>query len=107
MRKIISKIQKFLLSASVALLPMMYGLTAMAAENDAPDGVKTDTMDSLIGIVFWIVRGIIIIVGGIPGLIQTVKGKADDRPQEMNTGISTLVIAGIIFAASFAVEALI
>lgn len=107
MRKIISKIQKFVLSASVALLPMMYGLTVMAANESTPENVKTDTMNTLTGIVFWVVRGIIVVVGGIPALIQIVKGRADEQPREMNAGITTLIITGIVFGVSFAVEALI
>lgn len=70
----------------------------------APSGVNTANLDALVNIVFWAVRIIILAVGGIPALIKAVQGHADVNPRDFNSGISTLIVTGVIFAATFAIE---
>ncbi len=83
---------------------MMFTLSAIsvfaADENPTPDGVKTDTMDGLVSLVFWIVRGIILVVAVVPSLIKAAQGKAEENPRDMQSGISSVIIVGIIFVTT-------
>lgn len=72
-----------------------------------PANVDTSMMDSLIAIVFWIVRIAVVVIGAIPALVKIVQGQANEDPRERNGGIAVLVISGAVFAATFAIEALI
>lgn len=76
-------------------------------ENTNPTGVKTNTMNTMITLAFWAVRIIIIFTGGVPGIIKINQGNADENAKEKNAGIVSVVVAGVCFAATFAVEALI
>lgn len=92
---------------TLALSMMMFGLTAFAADNPAPDGVETETMTSLMGIVWWLVRVAVLIIGGVPSIIKIVQGQSDENPRDRNAGITTLIICAACFGATFAIEALI
>lgn len=111
-------VRKFRLAAikmaiTACTIAMAMCSTAMIAfaedvsENPTPTGVKTTTMDTLITVVFWAVRIIIVATGAIPGIIKINQGNADENPKEKNAGITSLIIAGVCFAGTFAVEALI
>lgn len=63
-------------------------------------------MDSLVKILMYIARALVILVGGGVGLIKIVKGKSDDNPKEFNEGIAIIAAAGILFGATFAIEAM-
>lgn len=76
-------------------------------ENANPDGVKTSTMSTLVGVVFWIIRIAILIIGGGPSLIKIVQGQTDENPRDRNAGIVGLVVTGAAFAATFVVQGLI
>lgn len=77
-------------------------------ENVAPETVGgANTMSTLISVVFWAVRIIVLIVGAVPGIIKINQGNADENPKERNAGIVSVVVAGVCFAATFAIEALI
>lgn len=60
----------------------------------------------LTAILFWIARAVVIAVCGGVGLIMITKGKSDENPKEMNEGLVIIASAGIIFAATFAVQAI-
>lgn len=60
----------------------------------------------LTAILFWIARAVVIAVGGGVGLIMITKGKSDENPKEMNEGLVIIASAGVIFAATFAVQAI-
>ncbi len=95
---------------TLALSMLVFGLTAFAAgttDNPAPDGVKTETMISLMGIVWWLVRVAVLIIGGVPSIIKIVQGQSDENPRDRNAGITTLIICAACFGATFAIEALI
>lgn len=57
-------------------------------------------------ILFWIARCVIIAVGGGVGIVKIVKGKADENPRDMNEGLTTLCASGVVFAATFAIQAI-
>lgn len=61
----------------------------------------------LVDILLWLARALIIAVGGGVSLVKIVKGKSDENPKETNEGLVLLVSAGIIFAATFAVQTII
>ena len=88
-------------TAMTAAMLAMSSLTAFAAntENSAPASVSTSTMSTMINIIMWIVR--------IPGLIKIVQGQQEENPRDRNNGIVSVVIAGVAFAATFAIAALI
>lgn len=99
------------LSIAACTIAMMCG-TAMVSfaangENAAPDGVKTSTMNTLVDVVFWIIRIAILIIGGGPALIKVVQGQTNDEKSERNSGIVALVVTGACFAATFVIAALI
>lgn len=60
----------------------------------------------LTAILFWIARAVIIAVGGGVSLVKIVKGKSDENPKETNEGMVVLASTGVIFAATFAVQAI-
>ena len=77
------------------------------AENAAPNGVGgTNTLNSTVNIVFWVVRVMIIAIA-IPSVIKIVQGQQDENPRDRNAGIASVIVAGACFAASFAIRALI
>lgn len=71
------------------------------------DNIPSDYgIGELAAILFWIARAVIIAVGGGVSLIRIVKGKSDENPKEMYEGLVILAAAGVIFAATFAVQAI-
>lgn len=101
----------FTTACSIAMMLCFATMTAWAgsnnAENTAPDGVKTGTMDTLITIIFWILRIFIIVAGGVPATIKIVNGVSDENPRERNSGFVAIGITGVCFAATFAIQALV
>lgn len=61
---------------------------------------------NLTAILFWIARAVIIAVGGGVSVVKIVKGKSDENPKETNEGMVVLASTGVIFAATFAVQAI-
>lgn len=120
----VSKISKTLTSAKFRLTAIKLGIIACTiamamcngmftfaanGENTAPDGASSgsQTMSSLTTVVFWVVRAIILVSGGVPGLIKINQGQTDENPRDRNAGIACCVVAGFCFAATFVVEKLI
>jgi len=107
------KIHNFIKTLSVtAMTAAMFAVSAMTVfaandENAAPENISTDTMSAMINIIMWIVRIAILAIGGIPGLIKIVQGQQEENPRDRNNGIVSVVIAGVAFAATFAIAALI
>ena len=77
------------------------------AENPTPTGVKTATMDTIIGIAFWVVRILIVFSGAVPGIQKINEGNADENPKEKRAGITSVVVAAVCFAATFGIGALV
>lgn len=61
---------------------------------------------SLTSTLFFIARALILVAGGSVGIIKIVKGKSDENPKETYEGLTALVAAGVIFAATFAIQAI-
>ena len=107
------KLHKFQKAVSVAgftaamLAASSMSVFAANTENSAPANVSTTTMSTMINIIMWIVRIAILAIGGIPGLIKIVQGQQEENPRDRNNGIVSVVIAGVAFAATFAIAALI
>ena len=73
----------------------------------AKESIPSDYgIGNLTAILLWIARAVIIAIGGGFGLVKITKGKSDENPKEMNEGFSIIAAAGIIFAATFAVQAI-
>lgn len=96
--------------ACTVAMAMCGGMLTFAVNEENPDptgiGGKT-TMDNMISVVFWIVRGILFLIGGVPGIIKAVQGQADENPRDRNAGLAVIGITGLAFAATFVVEKLI
>lgn len=119
MKNIIKKIDTrririTMIKAAITLCSVCVAIssTAMIAfadsENNTPSSIsKTSTMNTLVSVVFWIIRIIILIAGGGPALIKIVQGQADENPRDRNSGIIAAVVTGACFAASFVMEGLI
>ncbi len=87
------------------------GIVAFAegegGENAAPSGVGgSNTKTVLISVIFWVIRGIIGVIGAA-GLLKAVQAQADEDPRGRNAGFTTLAVAAFGFAGTFAIEALI
>lgn len=73
----------------------------------AEDNIPSDYgIGELVAILLWLSRAVIIAVGGGVSLIRIVKGRSDENPKETNEGLVILASAGVIFAATFAIEAI-
>lgn len=108
--KIIKKVQKAVtVSCTATMFMLSSALTTFAAnaENSAPVGVQTSTMNDLIGIVFFILRAAILIGGGAVGLYKIVNGQANEDTRERNAGFTLVAITALVFAATFAIQNLI
>lgn len=64
----------------------------------------TDPLGELVGIIMWIARFLVLFVGGGVGLYFIVNGKAEENPKKTYEGYLSIVGAGLLFGASFAVE---
>ncbi len=98
--------KKIVILTAMSLMAIL-NATVVNAAAASPPGVDTTALDSLVTIVFWVVRIGIIAVGAIPGTVKIVQGQADENPRDRNAGIASLVVAGVVFASTFAIEALI
>lgn len=107
--RIIRKTQKYITTA--ALVTSVIALSSVcafaAADNSAPAGVQTDTMNGMADIMWWLVRIVILAVGGIPALIKIVQGKANEDAREFQSGISIGIVTGAVVGATFFVENLL
>lgn len=84
----------------IELIPLLLKTTTV------PSSVPSDYgMGDLVDILFWIARALIIAVGGGVGLYKITSGKSNEDPKETNQGFISLAAGGIIFAATFAIEA--
>ena len=68
-----------------------------------PVGSMSNPIGELVDIIMWIARCLLLLVGGGFGLVMLAKGKTDEDPKKMGEGILSLVGAGVMFAATFAV----
>lgn len=98
----IKKIQKTAFVASIITTLMLTSATTAFAT--PPQGADTSTMNSLIDVVLWVVRGAVLFIGGVPSLIKIVQGHQNQDERERNGGIVGVAIAGIIVAATFAIK---
>lgn len=107
--RIIRKTQKYITTA--ALVTSVIALSSVCAfaagDNSAPAGVQTDTMNGMADIMWWLVRIVILAVGGIPALIKIVQGKANEDAREFQSGISIGIVTGAVVGATFFVENLL
>ena len=112
----IRKMQKYLSVFAVVMLMLMVsavtvfatgGTGATPATNTTPAGVDTSTMSQFGTIIWWIVRIVILAVGGVPGIIKVVQGISDEDNRGRNAGIVTLIATGAGFGATFALQQII
>lgn len=66
----------------------------------------TDPLGELVGIIMWVARCLVLLVGGGGGLVMIVKGKSDENPKLSTEGIFAIVAAAILFSATFAVQSI-
>ena len=66
----------------------------------------TDPLGELEGIIMWVARCLVLLVGGGGGLFMIVKGKSDENPKLSTEGIFAIVAAAILFSATFAVQSI-
>lgn len=84
----------------IELMPLLLTNTTI------PSSVPSDYgMGDLVDILFWLARVLVIAVGGGVGLYKITSGKSNEEPKETNQGFISLAAGGIIFAATFAIEA--
>lgn len=101
---------KMAITACTIALAVMNGMAAYAenADNTAPDGTGgTTTMNSIVNVIFWIVRAAILGIGGIPAILKIVQGQTDENPRDRNAGLAALVITAFAFGATFLIKGLI
>lgn len=107
----IRKVQKYIsVFAVVMMLMVMSAVTVFATSGGGavtsgqPSGVDTSTMTGFGSIVWWLVRIVILAIGGIPGVINLVKGLSDQDDRQRNIGLVTLVVTGGAVVATFALS---
>lgn len=119
----VSKISKTLTSAKFRLTAIKLGIIACTiamamcngmftfaanSENTDPTGLGgTNTMNTMVTVVFWVVRILVLFIGGVPAVIKIVQGQSDENPRDRNAGLATAGITGAAFAATFVIQALI
>ena len=112
----VRKVQKYISVFAVVMLMLMVsavtvfatgGTGATPATNTTPAGVDTSTMSQFGTIIWWIVRIVILAVGGVPGIIKVVQGISDEDNRGRNAGIVTLIATGAGFGATFALQQII
>ena len=81
-------------------------LTAFAEDTNEPV-TNTAKMDSLLDIVFWVIRIMVLIIGCVAGIPKIVQGQADENPRDRNNGLAVIGIAGAAVGATFAIRGLI
>lgn len=109
MKKAFRKITKVISITTTILLSnvlLAYSAFAEGGIGNAPSSVDTATYDTLVTLVFWVVRIVVLGLTAIPGLIIIAQGIGNEDVRERNGGISLMVIGGALFAATFAIEAL-
>lgn len=109
MKKAFRKITKAISITTTILLSnvfLAYSAFAEGGIGNAPSAVDTATYDTLVTLVFWVVRIVVLGSTAIPGLVKIGQGVGNEDVRERNSGISLLVIGGALFAATFAVEKL-
>lgn len=79
--------------------PYLLGNNSLATE------LPSNPIGELIGILFWAGRCLLVLAGGCIGLIKIIKGKSEENPKDTTEGIAVIIIAGVLFAATFAVQA--
>ena len=97
----VRKVQKYISVAAVVMMMLIMSAvtvfaagTTGAAANGQPSGVDTTTMNEFGGIVWWLVRIVILAIGD-----------QDDR--QRNIGLIVLVVTGAAVAATFALSGVI
>lgn len=111
----VRKVQNYISVAAVVMMVLIMsavtvfaaGASGGAATNGQPSGVDTTTMNEFGGIVWWLVRIVILAIGGIPGVINLVKGLSDQDDRQRNIGLIVLVVTGAAVAATFALSSVI
>ena len=109
MKKAFRKIAKAISITTTILLSnvlLAYSAFAEGGIGNAPSSVDTATYDTLVTLVFWVVRIVVLGLTAISGLIKIAQGIGNEDVRERNGGISLMVIGGALFAATFAIEAL-
>lgn len=100
-------IRKVTFIAAILMFALNLALAVSAGNEfnqDAPTNVKTDSLDSLVNLVFWAVRIIIGAAGGIPSIIKVVQGQTDENPRDRNAGITGIIAIGVGIGATFVVQ---
>ena len=115
--KIVRKVQKYISMAAVVMMVlMMSSVTVFASSStgttsqatvSAPAGVDTTTMSQFGGIIWWVVRIVILAIGAVPAMINLVKGFADEDNRQRNQGLITLIVTAAIFAITFPIQGII
>ena len=110
MKKAFRKIAKAISITTTILLSSVFLAFSAFAEGggigDAPSSINTATYKTLVTLVFWVVRIVVLGLTAIPGLVKIAQGVGNEDVRERKGGISLLVIGGALFAATFAIEAL-
>ena len=110
----VRKVQKYISVAAVVMMVLIMSAvtvfaagTTGAATSGQPSGVDTTTMNEFGGIVWWLVRIVVLAIGGVPGVINLVKGLSDQDDRQRNIGLIVLVVTGAAVAATFALSSVI
>ena len=106
-RRTTTKIALSLLSTLIALSTVGMTVFADNAENKKPGGIGgSSTMTTLVTAVFWVVR-VLVVAFAVPCLPKAVKAKDEGDNREFSNNLTTMVVAGIAFAVTFVIQALI
>lgn len=103
--RLAAKCKATLMTMILTLAALMNTGMIAFAEGNTPSGVNTTTMDTLITIVFWVIR-IMVLAPAIPSIQKISDGQSNEDARARNSGIIGVIVSGACFAATFAIEAL-
>lgn len=67
---------------------------------------SADPLGELVGIIMWVARALLLVIGGGCGLVMIVKGKGEENPKLVYEGFGAIGGAAVLFAATFAVQSI-
>lgn len=63
-------------------------------------------LKSLVDILMWVGRCLVLAVFGGTGVVKAAKGQADENPTMRNEGLILIACGGVLFAATFGIFAI-
>lgn len=94
-----SKLATYRKAVITSSLVAMLVATSTISVAAAPEGVDTTSMNTVIDVIFWIIRVAIAICTFAPGILHIAQGSSNQDERLRNSGITTCVIGAACIGA--------